>query len=1608
MKRLARIAALLLLLLPLSCVREAEMTDVALRYAPKGSPVTLNLRFGVPDWYEVKIGTKAEVARTDEARIRDLYVLIFDENGDKFYGRYFTYEHLNNNLADLDEHSNEGWYVENSENSRGVVKIATRSEENCTLVLLANVANTIASLDHKDAVDVLSGIRTFEDLEDVRVTLEQEVVNRGDLFLMMDKKTGVNTGDLTWGEFDESTPVYDMPGGKYQLKLKAIDAKVKFLIKYNETNIDPAKCDARKWWVYNLPSECFLIPRAEQASDITYFDTQKAFFEGEVYKCPDCGRETNDAGSCPDCSATLNGPYQEFSFYMLENLQDPKVSIESLGTPDYYLREKETNPGADEGTYIYAPEKGTYVKFDMLLGLTTAGIQNATGNSDANHALTSEAVYTVHLGNFLDSRSNQSHDFDNYDVERGSSYTYFVTINGSRSIYVEVLGPDGNGNQREDEPGHEGSLMLSTDDIVNCDAHYEYHCLTFRYTPGLQGKKVSWYVKTPFDEGGANWIPDDSTPDPNDGDWEFNCKDYLWVKFGLNTISGGTYSHNRVSYPGDTYDVDWDHENDALAANQLLDIHQLYNYILDQTKTRNQWLEEKAAYAAGTGPDPGAYSGAFMLDTSLSTGEEDDDETTWVDESHEYVIRMTAFIDEYYYEKDPTLNPDTAPADPDLWRQFVNADPRELHILSEAVYSDDDQSDVIKSSHSIIQRSIQTFYNIYSPDLRTLWGTEHVDEMEYRIRHEKDPSQTVWRWWPSGESLPTSARPNNEENGRINTAAIWGVAPKSTWDENTAPEWEGENGFLDYTVDNNTPELRSAYQALAYSCLTRNRDNNGNGVIDPDEIRWYIAAVNQIIGMWVGNESLSPSARIYQPVNKNDITSGLNWRSWVVSSTISGTAIENPRTIRAEEGCTKSDYNFYNWVDNPAFDEDKRHQVSSVRCVRNIGTYNEGGVVTDISFSDYDQPIDNYYESPAGLDGNGKVRPNQDGTYTLRFSRLDPRSLREYTSVDLPYHEEYSMHNRVYLELNMQNPSNRVYTDGTGEGSIAGLSLDEEDINNDITDTGHNTYCPYGYRMPNMTEMLLMVGLQPSSYWTNNKMYPCRTYFSRGKLGSNVTTGEHDKIGWGYSSSTGRFHILDDDSKLTGLRCVRDNNCTGEITGSISVPGGEYLHMGDNCNIKLNITSMGSAIKSLSLSLVYVNTGGVETTEAIPTNDVKLSGVAIQDEVVPWTVPNNLTLLGNMSIRAVVVNNAGTQKILEAPIRVLSPVFASVRLLPCQYDNSDNPSFPVLLTASAPAPATITSWRLSIKDPDKEVESIALPADGRDSHYWSGTFDFDYTMSDLITGTYTFQIEVVTSDGYHTRSNTASMDVLHVNETWNKTYGEYDTDDDGVLDQIPWTHSWWQTLANANAWHNSLPVYDEVASKDFRQKGWISEVYPAEQVTDIDFFKGDFVEANLDVSNCTFIKTVDGNLNSQPQKSQVIGLDNIFSFGRTSIDWQDGALHFYYPAHLGAGDDQLQIDPVLDGYSKLYCGSLDGKLLLLLDRNGIKENGTTLTFSDEKYTSVVNSLINSTSLLIGAQEGDHRSRARYCFVRVVHNSEESNAAGGTVGFDNDPQNGGSL
>ena len=86
--------------------------------------------------------------------------------------------------------------------------------------------------------------------------------------------------------------------------------------------------------------------------------------------------------------------------------------------------------------------------------------------------------------------------------------------------------------------------------------------------------------------------------------------------------------------------------------------------------------------------------------------------------------------------------------------------------------------------------------------------------------------------------------------------------------------------------------------------MGRNRDLNGNNVIDKDEIRWYLASIDQLTDLWIGEDALPDAAKLYD-VNTNVSGNTVQLRH-VASSSLY--APDNVWVIWAEEGASRGSY----------------------------------------------------------------------------------------------------------------------------------------------------------------------------------------------------------------------------------------------------------------------------------------------------------------------------------------------------------------------------------------------------------------------------------------------------------------------------------------------------------------------------------------------------------------------------------------------------------------------------------------------------------------------------------------------------------------------------
>lgn len=260
-------------------------------------------------------------------------------------------------------------------------------------------------------------------------------------------------------------------------------------------------------------------------------------------------------------------------------------------------------------------------------------------------------------------------------------------------------------------------------------------------------------------------------------------------------------------------------------------------------------------------------------------------------------VYTQAYVDEYFYNDKP-------------YKDFVNTDDRILSFtIGNAQISDDGHSTYIEGSgFTLQQESIKTFYkdNVGNP-----FGFESVEET------------------PAATFTGNDDYPGTElQNGLKNTWEIINTKTTKTWIDyvNIA-----QNGFTGATPPTSANIMTTTGANPMFECLSRNRDLNGDGIIDEDEVRWYLPSVRQCIFAWCGKKSL-PTEISFETTNYATSTNQ-GFRIWWA---LEGTAISS-------------------WANKETY--------PMIRCVRNLGTNSTSGEVSDIT--SWDQ--ENYVVTVNGL-----------------------------------------------------------------------------------------------------------------------------------------------------------------------------------------------------------------------------------------------------------------------------------------------------------------------------------------------------------------------------------------------------------------------------------------------------------------------------------------------------------------------------------------------------------------------------------------------------------------------------------------------------------------
>lgn len=611
----------------------------------------------------------------------------------------------------------------------------------------------------------------------------------------------------------------------------------------------------------------------------------------------------------------------------------------------------------------------------------------------------------------------------------------------------------------EKRPGYEGDVVYSTTGIYEFDSHYDRRLIELE--KDAIGTEMQWSVNTYFSRG-IHLATDNALS------IEEKMRDYRWIKFAINA-DYGVDKNKYVKYPGDQNYNDpfpMDKNNNNLASPYYSSTYPSARLLdVNQLILR---LQQEAA-----NPE----SSIFFTDT----------------EDGKEKVAITVFVDEHLYFNHPLTN---EPGDEgrSLWKLTTDKEDRQLHIIAQgSKISVDGNSSIVNSTFSFKQRPISTIFNVDNDELETAWGLESVMETG---RMKKG----------------TQRYGNSTSNGRVNTLdIILGT------DHDKVLKWTDVLNTDDHYT------LNRGYIDPAHACLLRNRDLNGNNIVEANEIRWYLAAIDQLTDIYIGEYALDEKSRLY-PTNPADRNNEVRWHYISSSFTTHENNNNDAWILWAEEGASRG-----------ASVESAAGNMFSYRCARNLGLK-----LTEPNAETYDLI---------------KVIPESGGSYLIDATRMNVKARRtNYEVKALPAHNERSANNLPYAKF-------RVHANTFPEPQYSrelkwtGYYIS---FNNALNWDNFQTYSPYpaGYRIPNQRELLIMTTRMEASAWPTYKVdgtwagpevsgkpnYVCQTAFSLNGKGPYFDEKNPDGVrdGFLWSAQSGAFFLQNSDDDKGYVRPVQD------------------------------------------------------------------------------------------------------------------------------------------------------------------------------------------------------------------------------------------------------------------------------------------------------------------------------------------------------------------------------------------------------------------------------------------------------------------------------------
>ena len=848
-------------LLCTSCVDDDLMGNKA--EVVEGEPITISLNFAAIPSTDVAI-TRA--SGSDLSELSDVVICVFHGDG--------SFEQMVTNYNSTSLTVGEGTTTTTGENRYNVSFKSTSGEKK--LIALANVAdgafwenmitdltaayNSKYSFDQVKAIvadvshKLVAQAGTTDGMQPFHITASSQMLitgwNEGVVF-----GTG-NSGITDYGKYGDKD-------NSVAIKMKRAMAHITFNIAANPSGAN-GTFTPTSFRVYNIPTKSHLTNGISENENLLTTDVTDVKYIHTA------------SGNI----VTAQGGNYSFNFYMPENVQDAGKSS------DYNSREEwngTDNPGAspEEKTWTNAPQNSTFV----VISGTYEGEAMVDGSEQS---VTANVEYTIHLGDFGES-TDANRNYGDFSVMRNYSYTYTVNVLGVDKIIVEAQRTGG----EEYQNGAEGSIYDSGSTLYtyNLDAHYEQVYLEYNLSD-IANSLRQGLKDQELDDTIANQLILIIQSEAMDYTHEETENEPYTTRNKRGTLSPYKIYADAVR---DGTETDADNAKTAVLAGAGVDDKPEkgfdYKWIefLPQTDENtisaypgiSKWAMESldgmtnGQFYAGAGGNVGDNGDPNDLidvyDVIVEMGKAikqiynketpNSDKITISSSGSNYVARFTAFVNEYYYLRHPLTGMKAT-----SWSVMTNKIPREMIIAMSTETSTDGNSSYSKIHSYISQLSMETFYNDRVSTVNA-FGIETYNET---------PLATNTRDFSFYGNNSTSTNLDSyltSDDGRKNQKYLIGAY-------NATLDWSkyinySNNGWKSSVGTNRASHKLSAdayaIKAAYSACMSRNRDLNGNGVIDENEIRWFLPSLNEYIRIGIGANALTSAAKLYMGY-KSDMT----------------------------------------------------------------------------------------------------------------------------------------------------------------------------------------------------------------------------------------------------------------------------------------------------------------------------------------------------------------------------------------------------------------------------------------------------------------------------------------------------------------------------------------------------------------------------------------------------------------------------------------------------------------------------------------------------------------------------------------------------------------